>query len=137
MKLNGSVLAIFQVLTIVSLSIGLSVGLIGCSSPKPAQQEQPPSRYALTGRVVSVDKATQKVTVDAKEIPGFMSAMTMAYSVKNPALLEPLAPEDQITADVLVNAGDVWLENIVVVKKPDQANSPGPSKTPKPPAKGQ
>ena len=51
-------------------------------------------------------------------------AMTMGYSVKNPNLLESVAPEDQIKADVVVNGRDVYLENIVVVKKADQAKTP-------------
>ena len=116
----------------------LFTGLIGCSSPKPAQQEQAPSRYSLNGRVVSVDKGKQQVEVDAADIPGFMSAMTMGYDVKNPSLLEGLSPEDQITADVVVNGRDVWLENIVVIKKPDQAKTPASDKAPPtspPPAK--
>jgi Cu/Ag efflux protein CusF len=64
------------------------------------------------------------VTVDAGDIPGFMAAMTMGYSVKDPKLLSPLSPEDQITADVVVDGNDVYLENIVVTKKADKAKAP-------------
>jgi Cu/Ag efflux protein CusF len=113
----------------VAAGISLSVWLIGCSSPKPVQQasqpaQQAPKRYSLNGRVVSIDKAKQQIVVDHGEITGFMMAMTMGYSVKNPNLLESLSPEDQITADVVVNGDDVWLENIVVVKKAGQAKAP-------------
>jgi hypothetical protein len=38
-----------------------------------------------------------------------------------------LSAEDKITADVVVNGNDVYLENIVVVKKADQAKSPAGS----------
>ena len=81
----------------------------------------------MAGRVVSVETAKQQVVVDAGDIPGFMSAMSMGYSVKNPNLLTPLSPEDQITADVVVNGNDVYLENIVVVKKADRAKPPAAS----------
>jgi Cu/Ag efflux protein CusF len=106
----------------------LCVWLIGCTSPKPAQpvsQSAPstPRRYSLQGRVVSVEKDKQQVVVDHGEITGFMMAMTMGYSVKNPTVLDSLSPEDQITADVVVNGDAVWLENIVVVKKADQPNA--------------
>ena len=124
---------------LIFAGICLSVGIGGCGSSKPAQPDLPPTRYSLTGRVVSIDKAKQQVNVDAKDIPGFMSAMQMAYAVKNPALLDPLSPEDQITADVLVKGNDIWLENIVVVKKPDDAKNAVPSDAPlkaaPPPAK--
>jgi len=107
--------------------MSLSVWLTGCSSPRPAQPA--PRRYSLNGRVVSVEKAKQQVVVDHGEITGFMMAMTMGYSVKNPSLLDSLSPEDQITADVVVNGDDVWLENIVVAKKADQAKAPASKET--------
>jgi hypothetical protein len=136
-KLDARTIFLFALVLAGSVVSG---ALIGCgSSPKPAQQELPPSRYSLSGRVVSVDKAKQQVEVDAKDIPGFMSAMQMGYDVKNPSLLDPLSPEDQITADVLVKGNDVWLENIVVVKKPDDAKKPAgndaPLHSPPPPGK--
>jgi len=104
--------------------ISFTTGLSGCKSSQPAQQESAPTRYPLTGRIVSIDKAKEQVDIDAGDIPGFMSAMEMNYSVKNPSLLDPLSPEDQIKADVVVTSNDLWLENIVVVKKPDQAKAP-------------
>jgi hypothetical protein len=110
---------------ILAAGISFSLGLAGCGSPKPAEQPATgPQRYHLDGRVVSVENAKQQVTVDAGDIPGFMAAMTMGYSVKNPNLLTPLSPEDKITADVVVNGNDVYLENIVVVKKADKAKPP-------------
>jgi hypothetical protein len=112
---------------IVAVGISYSAGLAGCNSSKPAQQTaqaEGPQRYHMAGRVVSVENAKQQVVVDAGEIPGFMMAMTMGYAVKNPNLLTPLSAEDQITADVVVNGNDVYLENIVVVKKAAQAKTP-------------
>src|ERR1700704_2441595 len=123
--------AIFLNAVIVA-GISLSVWLSGCGSSKPEQQvsqsaQQAPRRYSLNGRVVSIEKAKQQVVVDHGEITGFMMAMTMGYSVKNPSVLDSLSPEDQITADVVVNGDDVWLENIVVVKKAGQAKAPASS----------
>jgi Cu/Ag efflux protein CusF len=111
------------------LGISISLYIAGCSSPKPAQQEQGPHRYSLTGRVVSVEKAKNRVVVDAGDIPGFMMAMTMGYDVKDPSLLDSLSSEDQIKADVVVNQNDVWLENIVVVKKGDPAKASSSSES--------
>ena len=111
--------------------ISFSAGLAGCGSRKSGQQPaEGPKRYKLEGRVVSVETAKQQVVVDAGEIPGFMMAMTMGYSVKNPNLLAPLSAEDKIKADVVVNGNDVYLENIVVVKKADQAKAPAAGNAP-------
>jgi Cu/Ag efflux protein CusF len=106
----------------------LCAGAFGCGSSKPAQQPADgPKRYHLSGRVVSVQSGKQQVTIDAADIPGFMMAMTMGYSVKDPNQLAPLSPEDQVKADVVVNGSDVYLENIVVVKKADKAKAPAAS----------
>jgi protein SCO1 len=116
----------------IAVAISLTLGLVGCSSPKPAQSQQPeqgPRRYSLAGRVVSVNPASQQVVVDHGDIPGFMSAMTMPYPVKNPNLLTPLAPDDEIKADVVVNGSDIYLENIVVTKKAAQPKAPAGSTT--------
>lgn len=118
----------FFLKVVVAAAILFPVGLAGCGSSKPAPQPaEGPQRYHLDGRVVSVEAAKQQVVVDAGDIPGFMAAMTMGYSVKNPNLLAPLSPEDEITADVVVNGSDVYLENIVVVKKADKAKPPAAS----------
>ena len=71
-----------------------------------------------------MEAAKQQVVVDHGDIPGFMSAMTMGYPVKNPSLLAPLSAEDQITADVVVNGNDLYLENIQIVKKAGGAKPP-------------
>ena len=110
---------------VLAAGFSLLAALVGCGSSNPPQQTSGgPQRYHLSGRVVSVESSKQQVTVDAGDIPGFMSAMTMGYPVKNPNLLSPLSPEDQITADVVVNGNDMYLENIVVVKKSDQTKPP-------------
>jgi Cu/Ag efflux protein CusF len=126
-RINLKASAIFLNAAIV-VGMTFFISLSGCGSPKPAQQEQGPRRFSMHGRVVSVEKAKQQVVVDHGEIPGFMMAMTMGYAVKNTNLLDPLSAEDQITADVLVNGNDVWLENIVVVKKAERKNAPSSNK---------
>ena len=120
----------FFLISIVTAGIAFAAGLAGCGSSKPAAQQpaEGPKRYQLAGRVVSVQPASSQVVVDHGDIPGFMSAMTMPYPVKDPNLLKPLAAEDQIKADVVVNGNDVYLENIVVTKKADQGKSPSPDK---------
>jgi protein SCO1/2 len=122
----------FLLNVVVAAGISISAGLAGCSSSKPAPQQpaEGPQRYHLDGRVVSVETAKQQVVVDAGDIPGFMAAMTMPYPVKNPNLLTPLSPEDKIKADVVVNGNDVYLENIVIVKKADQAKPPAAAGAP-------
>jgi len=94
--------------SLLLFSVGL-VLVLSVSCNKPVQK-----RYHLTGRVVSTDKRSHSVMVDGDDIPGFMAAMTMPYTVKDDSLLDKLSPGDQITADVVVSGDSSWLENIVV-----------------------
>ena len=95
-----------------AVSACLWICLSACS-PKAPQ----PKRFELKGKVVNVDKSQSIVEVDHEAIPGFMGAMSMPYRVKDAHLLEDLAPDDEITADVVVSGGGVWLENIFILKK--------------------
>lgn len=74
-------------------------------------------RYHLEGTVVSVDLNHELLFVNHGPIPGFMGAMTMGYAVRDRHQLAGLSSGDEITADVVVQGIDSWLERIVVVKK--------------------
>ena len=121
---------------IVSVGMFACVGfLAGCGPSRSAKQSDAQStaqgdtggakRYTLTGRLVSVDKADQSITVDGDAIPGFMSAMTMPYQVKDASALGKLSPGDQIKADIVVANDGAYLDDIVVTQK---APTPSPAK---------
>jgi protein SCO1/2 len=77
-----------------------------------------PSKFVLTGRVISKQPATQQLIVDNDDIPGFMSAMAMPYAVKDPEGFKNVQPADLIRADVVVpQPGQFWLENVKVIGK--------------------
>jgi protein SCO1/2 len=99
-------------------------GLFACnkSSNQPtvqqssAQTSSSAKRYHLKGKVVSIEKQAKMVNVDSEAIPGFMDAMTMPYQVRPESELDKLAPGDEITADVVVQDDNGWLESIVVTR---------------------
>jgi Cu/Ag efflux protein CusF len=76
--------------------------------------------------VVAVDANGKKLTVDHEDIPNFMGAMTMTYSVRDGKLLEHLSPGDEVTAKVVASGGEFWLDNIAVANKttPAGVNKP-------------
>ena len=59
--------------------------------------------HALHGTVTSVDIAGKRLTIQNEAIEGWMGAMTMAYAVDNPDVLNVLKPGDRITATVYDN----------------------------------
>ena len=74
--------------------------------------------YVLTGRVISKQATTQQLVIANDDIPGFMSAMTMPYAVKDPDGFNRVHPADIIRADVVVTPdGEFWLEHLAVTGK--------------------
>ena len=71
-------------------------------------------RYPLQGQVIAKDAASNEITVNHGDIPGFMEAMTMPYRVKDPAILREVQPGDKIAAEVVVGSdrSDYWLADV-------------------------
>jgi protein SCO1/2 len=118
--------------TILSVVALVCLGMLtACGPSRSANQagakgdDNGAKRYVLTGRVVSIDKSTQSMNVDGEAIPGFMSAMTMPYQVKDAGVLDKLSQGDQIKAEIVVANDGAYLENVVLAKK---GVAPNPTK---------
>ncbi|HXQ69188.1 MAG TPA: SCO family protein [Pyrinomonadaceae bacterium] len=80
-------------------------------------------RYDLKGKVVMVEKEKHLVTISHEDVAGLMPAMTMPFTVPNQADLDFLAPEDQVTATLVVDGSQSWLENLFVVRTSGSASN--------------
>lgn len=88
-------------------------------------------RYELKGKVISVNKEKKTALIEHGEIPGFMSAMTMEYPIREDWVWNDLGPGAEIRADLVVDnaAKDAfWLERIGIIAAPDP-NRPLPSES--------
>lgn len=73
--------------------------------------------YTFHGTVEAVDEGEKTLQVNGEKIEGWMVAMSMVYSVDDPAIVRKVKPGDQITATVY--DGDyAILHKIQVVPKP-------------------
>jgi protein SCO1 len=68
--------------------------------------------YTLKGQILALKPATRELLVKHDDIPGFMPAMTMAYTVKDGALLDGRQPGDLISATLMVSTESAWLSAI-------------------------
>ena len=76
-------------------------------------QRGPASRtYQLKGQVLAVKTGSNEILVNHDDIPGFMPAMTMPYTVRDPALIKDRSPGDLITATLVVEINAAYLRNI-------------------------
>ena len=73
-------------------------------------------RYDLKGKVVMVEKDKRLVTIAHEDVPGLMPAMTMPFTVPNQADLDYLAPDDQVSATLVVDGSQSWLEGLFVAR---------------------
>lgn len=78
-----------------------------CRGAAPASKQ-----YQVVGQITALEPVKNEITVDHKDIPGFMPAMTMPYKVKDRSLLNGLQPGDLITATLVVKEGEAWLSAI-------------------------
>jgi Cu/Ag efflux protein CusF len=84
--LHGTVATLFAAMLTAALCLGQA----------PAARKS----YTFHGKVVAVNKDTQRLTVNGEKVEGWMAAMTMNYQVDDPSLFTRLKPGDQIAATV-------------------------------------
>ncbi len=107
---------------LVVLSIAVICGISGChnSSKRKADNASTSSankQYSVRGKVISVDVKDGVISLDTEAIPGFMEAMTMAYTLENPSVASELHSGDKITAQLQLNAQGAVLSDIAIIQQ--------------------
>jgi hypothetical protein len=118
----------FQGMKTLTFTLILALALSSaCGKAKVGNADKPLSvpgekTYALQGKIVGRDAAENALTIDHKEIAGYMEAMTMDYLVRG-ARVESLPPNGTaITATLHVTEDKgVW---ITAVRADDAAHRP-------------
>jgi protein SCO1/2 len=103
---SGLILAVARVAALGSV---LAV-LAGCTAESART-------FPVKGQILAIAAGTRpdgrrEVTVKHEDIPNFMPAMTMAYVVRQPALLDGLAPGDLFTATLVNKDAEFYLTGI-------------------------
>lgn len=101
--------------------------LAGCHRQAPA------TRYELKGKVVTVDRELKQVTIAHEDIPGYMSAMTMPFALKEEWAYGVLGPGDKIKGTLVVTSDRSWVEDLVITQEGggDPSSTPEPANEPK------
>jgi protein SCO1 len=98
-----SCLALLPLLLVICLS--------SCSSKSAVE----PRHFDIHGKVVSVDPQNSQVTIAHEDIPGFMTAMTMSFKVKDRWVLDAAKPGDHINATLTVG-DETFLEAVTITQ---------------------
>jgi len=98
--------------------------VLNLSSCQPRQRVRSPTEkhYDLKGKVVAVDKAQHLLTIAHEDIKDYMPGMTMPFTVKEDWVFEIAAPGNQISATLVVDGTQTWLEDVVITETSAAAN---------------
>ena len=80
----------------------------------PACRRSTERRFELSGKIVAVEPDKRQVTVSHGDIKGYMPGMTMPFTVRDQIDLKELAPNDMLTATLVVDGSHTWLEDLIV-----------------------
>src|SRR3954452_10274286 len=89
-------------------SLCLTLALVSGACGGPSDRRE----YKLQGQILAITADHKQATIKHEDIPGFMSAMTMPYKVRDAKEYEPLIPGDLINATLVVISNDAYLKDI-------------------------
>jgi len=85
---------------------------VSCAAPKQDASKGEIKKYPMHGQVAGLDPAEHVATIKHDEIPGFMGAMTMGYSIKDPAEFGKLKVGETFNGTVYVQGDELWVGDI-------------------------
>ena len=119
---------------LLALIATASAFFAGCSGTPDESRAQ---RYELKGKIVSFNKAQQQVVIAHEEVPGFMEAMTMPFTLREDSAFDVMRAGDRIQATLVVDAERTRLENPIITQAiPTAATSEKPADGPTEPEIG-
>jgi protein SCO1/2 len=117
----------------VSRAIVLLCLLAGLSACHPRTSEK---EYTVIGQILAIAPDQHKVTIKHQDIKGFMPGMTMAFDVRDVAVLKSREPGDLIEATLVVGDAEAHIASITKTGHAALAEPP-PAPVPKVLSEGQ
>jgi protein SCO1 len=108
------------------LAVCVCLAMLGAACRGRSTQRE----YTLQGQVLSLADNHQQATINHEEIKGFMPAMAMPYSVRDPKQLDTIAAGDLVKAKLVVLENDAYLTDVTRVGHaplPETAATPAPA----------
>ena len=72
--------------------------------------------FEVEGKIVAIDVSARSVRIAHDEIPDYMPAMTMPFTVRDTSLLKGLTAGDNVQVPLVVTEDDSWISRIERVK---------------------
>jgi protein SCO1/2 len=89
--------------------LALCTSIADCTTPpRPVNVRE----FPLTGEVLSIKPDKTEVRIRHDDVKGFMEAMTMWFNIKEPRVLDGLAPGDLVKATLVVTDEESYLTGL-------------------------
>lgn len=108
------------------LFIAIVLSFASCQ-PKQRVRSATEKHYDLKGKIVEVDKDKHLLTIAHEDIKDYMPGMTMPFSVRDDWVFEIAAAGNKITATLIVDGTQSWLEDIVLTEDTSADSSAVPA----------
>jgi protein SCO1/2 len=90
----------------------LAALILGLIIPATSQSQAGTTNYVVHGVLKGINRSERQLVIAHESIPNFMEAMTMPFSVKEPAILTNVAPEEKITFQLHVTETESWIDHV-------------------------
>jgi protein SCO1/2 len=86
--------------------------LVSCTSkPKEPKNVQ---RYPIEGKVIAVNQPTKEITLQHKDIPGYMKGMTMPFRIRDEWVFNVAHPGDELHGTLAVGADQAYITDVSI-----------------------
>jgi protein SCO1/2 len=104
------------IITFTALTLAVVVSAVAihrqATSNKPVAQQTSEQTFDVKGRIVSIEPGGKTVHIAHEEIPDFMPAMTMPFTIQHPEHVADLSPGDTVNFKLVVTKDDSWVSAI-------------------------
>jgi protein SCO1/2 len=114
-------------LWIITCAALLVVGCKPDGGSTPTANEGSITNYTVRGVVRSLKPDENEVVIRHEEIPGYMVAMTMPFTVRERKDLDGLQSGDSVEFRLRVTEKDAWIDQIRVVSRPPETTPAEPA----------
>ncbi len=115
----------YKIMRYLMLILSLIALLSACIKPPTTVNVASPDakHFTLRGKVIAVNRAKKTATVEHNAVAGYMDAMTMEFPVRADEVWDDMKVGSDIRADLVIDKGENWLENISLTAPLDANNA--------------
>ena len=98
---------------IVFLGLLCALVLLASCTSKPKEPKDV-RRYPIEGKVIAVDQTKKEITLQHKDIPGYMAGMTMPFRIQDDWVFNVARPGDELHGTLAVSPDRAYITDVSI-----------------------